>query len=489
MSVVTDPGMFSQELMVRLQTAHGLQPKALAELFHIAVGTDPMQVATLNTLQKFLLDKTIAHACSTTAFYRHRLEYSQWRPTSDHLPADLSSLPVLTRADVVEAHKQFIANDVRLHSISHTSGSTGMPLDVYRSHEEVEFVFSYFSNMFKDLCSGLRERPLVLSFPNSYHGVPLPMPGVGMTFVSGVTDDTLINDALRVLQTEYDIPGYSKRISILSGLYHHVLLFTSYLLQQGIDPREFQLSGVNVTGGHCCIQELGFLQSAWNTMVYDRFTLTEAVGGASRCFKCNQFHLDQQIFGEVVDFDTLAPVTEGIGLLLLTTLYPFVQMQPMIRYSPGDLVRRAQNECPGAVTFEFLGKSKNCISLVESGRREWLIFSAPLNDVLSTCPDVNAYDWFANLRSVQDRTIGSLPRAAITTQEQGGRLAVHLKIELRYSPYRYADRIRELSHLVTSYLFAVPSTSLQRRVEEGRVDFQVSFLGPGALKDPVMIKV
>ena len=489
MSVVTDPSGFSAELITRLETASEIRADVLSELFRMAIGRDPIQIATLNALQKFLFHKTVAHACATTDFYRNHPAYAQWRPVPDDSPADVSSLPILTRQDVVKEHKRFLANDVHLHGISHTSGSTGLPLNVYRSHEEVKFIFAYYSSLFTTLCKGIQERPLVLSFPNNYHGVPLPMPGVGLTFMGGVTDDTLIKDAVRVLETEYDLPGYAKRISIVSGLHHHVLLFTSYLLEQGMDTRKFRLAGVNITGGYSSKLDRDFLQNAWGAFVYDRFTLTEAVGGASRCMKCDKFHLDQQLFGEVIDLDTLEPVKEGVGQLVLTTLYPFVQMQPMIRYSPGDLVRRVESDCTNGLTFEFLGKAKNCISLFESGRREWLIFSAALNEVLSTCPDVNAYDWFANVRAAQDPTIGSLPRVAVVTEERGQVLAITIKVELRYGPHRYADRLQQLSTLITSHLFAVPSTSLKQKVEEGRVTFNVAFFGPGALKDPITIKV
>lgn len=103
-------------------------------------------------------------------------------------------------------------------------------------------------------------------------------------------------------------------------------------------------------------------------MVNDRFTLTEAIGGASRIPGTDIFELDPHLLGEVVDPDTERRTDDSIGLLVLTNLYPFVQMQPLIRYTVGDLVRQLPGT--GPMRFQFLGKVRNCISWIYHGRRE-----------------------------------------------------------------------------------------------------------------------
>ncbi|NBB82288.1 MAG: hypothetical protein GVY28_02675, partial [Alphaproteobacteria bacterium] len=46
---------------------------------------------------------------------------------------------------------------------------------------------------------------------------------------------------------------------------------------------------------------------------------------------------DPQVIPEVVDLSTRRPIVEGTGLLLLTELFPFSQMQPMVRLAVGDI--------------------------------------------------------------------------------------------------------------------------------------------------------
>jgi hypothetical protein len=133
---------------------------------------------------------------------------------------------------------------------------------------------------------------LVLTLPNVHHGVPVPMPSIGMPFIAGVTDDILIQDARRVLQQSFRIPGYDSRISILTGLPHHVLLLTSYLIEQGVDLRNLHLNSVTVTGNYLSMNWIQFLEDAWGCLVNDRFTLTEAIGGASRIPGSDIFQFD-----------------------------------------------------------------------------------------------------------------------------------------------------------------------------------------------------
>jgi hypothetical protein len=308
-----------------------------------------------------------------------------------------------------------------------------------------------------------------------------------MGFASGVTDDTLIEDARRVLGTEYRIPGHDRRISLLSGLGHHVLFFTSYLLERGVDLSAFQLRGVTVTGGHMAPHWRKFLGESWGCPINDRFTLTEAVGGASRELETSVFHLDPHLIGEVLDFDERRPLDSGIGLLALTNLRPFVQMQPLVRYLTGDLILRHPTD--SGFAFEFLGKARNCVSLRRGGEREWLIFSSRLNDILSAIPDVRVFDWFSNVTVACDRTVGSLPLAAVEQSETPSGLDIQLSVELRYAPHLHRGRVDELRAHLVDRLRQDPNSALGARMDEGAVSLSVNFTAPGQLNKPVVIKI
>lgn len=436
-------------------------------------------------LQNSLLARTLAHARTHTSYYR-RNDYD-WTPRVDDAEPDLDALPLLRREVVVKHFDEFLADDVTLRSVCHTSGTTGTPLDLYKSYEEIEFLQAYYRRLIQPVVDSLESLPLILTLPNVNHGVPVPMPGIGMTFVAGVTDDTLIQDARQVLEKTFFRPGYDRRISILTGLPHHVLLLTSYLMEQGVDPRALELRSLTVTGGFLSMNWIQFLEDAWRCIVNDRFTLTEAIGGASRIPETDIFELDPHLVGEVVNPDTEQRIDHGIGLLVLTNLYPFVQMQPLIRYTVGDLVRRLPKD--GPLRFQFLGKAGNCISWMPEGRREWLLFSARLNELVNQFPDVNVYEWFSNVRVVHDRTIGSLPILSTSTTMEDGRLSIRIAMELRYAPHTRRARVEELRRAIVEGLRATPDTALATRMDRGEVDLDVAFVGPGALHAPLVVKI
>ena len=77
------------------------------------------------------------------------------------------------------------------------------------------------------------------------------------------------------------------------------------------------------------------------------YSLTEFNGVALECpMVSHRYHFDASIFAEVLDPITHAPVSIGEeGLLALTSLHPFQQAQPFIRYAPGDVVRLVRPTC------------------------------------------------------------------------------------------------------------------------------------------------
>jgi len=480
---------FADEVLRRLTSVENVESIALADLFRYAGGEQEYAVALRRVLQVFLLGRTLTHARRHTKYY-HNSDYPEQEsiPTSSSCEPILDGIPLLRREAVADRLDEFLAEGVELHSVNHTSGTTGTPLSIHRSHEEIRFVREYYMRLFRPVALALKSRPLIMSLPNLYHGTPVPMPSIGMSFVGGVTDNTLIQDARRMLEREYRLKGYDSRISVLSGLPHHVLLLTTYLIEQGIDPRDFMLSGITVTGGYVATNSIRYLEESWGCPIHDRFTLTEAIGGASRLPGTDVFQLDPHILGEVVEPDSGRQIVEGgVGLLALTNLHPFVQMQPLVRYCVGDVVRRVPGS--GPLKFQFLGKEKNCISWVRDGRREWLLFSARLNELANIFPDCNYNQWYSNMDVVNDKSVGLLPFLAATGTREADRLVINVGIELRYTPSRWPTRVDHLQQIVVAGLRDTPNSALAARMDSGEVQLNVRFVGPGALKAPLVLKI
>ena len=479
---------FASELRRRLDAADRIEAGPLAKLFGFGFSPTEKGETVLGVLKNYLARKTLAHARQHTAYYRERDTYDVEIGERPDFGPDLSALPTINRAVVAENFKAFIAEDVRLRSVCHTSGTTGRPLEIYKSYEEIRFIGDFFTTLFASAYQA-PERKLSLSFPTPHHGVPIPMPTPAVSFVSGVTDDTLIRDAVRVLSEDYVVDGQDRRISQLQGMAFQVIFFTNYLLEQGIDPSQYKLEFVNVAGGFVPKKWRKFLADSWGCTVNDRFSLTESAGGATRCQKCGAFRPDPQVIFEVLDVDTGAVLDGGIGKLALTNLYPFTQMTPFLRYETGDLVRQREC-CSGGPGFDFLGRLHNCIWTGTGDTRRWLLFSSELYEVLATIPDLNIYEWFSNVTAVHDRTVGSLPNVKVRHEiAEDGRIDITLKAELKYSPHTYRERTDELKRIILDHLKGCADSALASALDAGDARFDVNFLPPGGYDDEYVIKI
>lgn len=487
-----ETGEFARQLEQRWGSGQAFPGGAgeLADLLRFTYEPTPNASILLQHAHKRLLAATWRHARAHTAHYAGE-EYATWNETEPGAPPDLSVWPILDRRRIIERFDDFIASDVTFSSVSHTSGATGPSLSIYKSVEEIRFLWSYYEKLLEPALRQPGPRPLILSLPNVYHGVAVRLPSPGKVFVGGVTDDLLASDAIKVLAKSYHIPGHESRISVVSGLSYQLKFFTSFLIEQGYEPKDFGVRSITLIGNYTSRLTRSFLADAWQALVLERFTLTESAGGALRCPRCGYFHFDPHVVGEVVDVDTGAPLEEGVGALLLTQLHPFVQMQPMLRYRTGDLVRRRRSECSVALTFEFLGKTGNCIGArLEGSRTEWLLFSAGLYETINELPDIRPIDNFPGVRKALDRTVGS---PFVFTQSagpagDGGPFTIALTFELRYAPHCFPRRVEELREIIRAGLLAADN-ALARRVGDGSVRLAIDFAGPGALGDAYVMKI
>jgi hypothetical protein len=65
---------------------------------------------------------------------------------------------------------------------------------------------------------------------------------------------------------------------------------------------------------------------------------------------------------EVLHPKTLKPIQRGVGELVVTTLHPFVQAMPLIRYRTGDLVELGPRcATAGERGFRFRGRLAQCL--------------------------------------------------------------------------------------------------------------------------------
>jgi len=228
-------------------------------------------------LRNELLPGTISVAAATSPFYKER--YADVDVSKIRSIADLPMLPIIYKDDITRARERIRCNAGTIGYVQNTSGSTGAPLLIYRSVEEVEFIGQCFQTILEP--SLPKSRPLILSVDTPHHGTPTPIPVIPFVLRSPVGDGETTDHCIRWLKTSFEIPGVDARISGIAGSDSEVALLTGYVLSKGHSPSEFSVSHVFTTSRYITRRWRRVISEAWGgARVCDRYSLSEIFGGA-----------------------------------------------------------------------------------------------------------------------------------------------------------------------------------------------------------------
>ena len=439
-----------------------------------AVTSTPPSAA--HQLRSDLLRDTIQWCRSSSDFYRERFA-AAGEVTG---LADLERLPVLLRQDIVDNHERLRCDHETPVAIQHTTGTTGAFLQVYRGPAEQSFVWQFHAAQIQTTPPPV-SRPMHLVLSNAYHGALTPVPTRAYVMSVGVHDKAQASQARQVLDTAYDLPGVDSRVSVVSGTERMVKALTAYLIADGFDFAACAVRRVDLFGGHVTPRRQAMLAKTWGATVHNHYSLTEVYGGASEMWAGGPWIFEPHVIAEAVHPRTHAPVGVGeVGVLVLTSLYPFTQQMPLVRYLTGDLVEVvAPSEHPAGIQVRYLGRLPRSI-VDDSGEQvRPLLLSGPLYEIVESLADIAICARFPDLEVgvgmeltgdhrfavdhvPADPTVGLVERIVVT-------------LGLRYAPWTYPDRVEEVRHLVATHLFAT-HPELARRVALGSLVLHVDAL-------------
>ncbi len=433
---------------------------------------------SMRELQDGLLRQTFDWCRSRSPFYRARFADVAAFSGLEDLPR----LPVLFRRDVIEHHGALRCDASLPSAIQHTTGTTGAFLQLYRSAAEQAFIWEFFSAQLQASApEGVR--PLHLNLVNAYHGTLLNVPSRAYVLPVGVFDRAQASQARGVIERTYDLPGIEPRVSVVSGTERMVMALTAYLMADGFDLAKSPVRTIALFGGHVPLSRKRLLSRLWQAHVRDQYSLTEIFGGARECGIGGPWIFDPHVVPEVVHPRTLQPISRGIGVLLLTGLYPFVQQMPLVRYFTGDLVEvLAEPDSPGGLQISYVGRLARSV-LDDSGPDvEPLLLSGPLYEALVDTPDVAVSPRFPDLQAGAGLELtGDLhydvhhKPAADGAPEQ-----ITVRLGMRYAPWMYTDRVAEVVDRLVDVLFH-RHPALARRCADGTLLFSVLPCAAGAV--------
>lgn len=180
-------------------------------------------------------------------------------------------------------------------------------------------------------------------------------------------------------------------------------------------------------GGYLSAGLASHLRTAFpGATIVERYSLAEIFGGATRTQASGSFVSDPHVLGEVLDEQDRAVDHGAVGELTLTELYPFVQMQPLIRYRTGDLVQLEGRRDDDRIRFQWWGRRVRC-QRGSAGERPWVLGQRALLDWLSLQPLVAHHQHRPQISSVTSKDLGTACVDVLGSVEEGITIVVGVR--------------------------------------------------------------
>jgi hypothetical protein len=254
--------------------------------------------------------------------------------------SDLPRLPFTDRAMLAAAPSRFLAEGITPTYLQFTSGTTGVPLLVWRCQEERVAI----ARLLGDEQPPAGDMPLALALRELHHGTATPIPGHHLVIEGSIADERTVEQALELLLHAFSIPGLERRVTVVTGTDTALRAVAHYAALRGVPLADRSLAVIQSYGDLMPRAVREGLSRAWGTPLVDRWSCTEHFGGASSIPGTDVYRFDPHLVPEVVDIRSGAPIHSGTGALVVTSLYPLVQCMPLIRYRTGDLVEVVQSD-------------------------------------------------------------------------------------------------------------------------------------------------
>jgi phenylacetate-coenzyme A ligase PaaK-like adenylate-forming protein len=306
-----------------------------------------------------------------------------------------------------------------------TTGTTGPPLVIVRGHREQAFVREFFAQA--DTRRSGRRLTRALKFNNFYHGSLVSVPAPAHCHRVCVYDAGGFEHARRVLTQRHDDDLIEPHCTLMVGGERCLRAFSYDTRHYFPEARETHLETIITYGDYLTRRWRRLLEETWGAQVIDRFSMSEVFGGATQSALCGWWHFDPYVIPEVVSQGG-EPLAEGVGLLVLTALYPFQEAQPLVRYSTGDLVRvtHTNSSRPGQLAIQPLGRAMYSVPAPRGDG--WLLSPASVLEAVDMIPEVERAPIYRDAAQVRDPFVIGLPRYSVSHVERGGRVEIVLRI-------------------------------------------------------------
>lgn len=289
----------------------------------------------IQQLQSERLQRLIHHAYEHVPYYRALMDAYGVFPSSIRTAADLSLLPVLTKADVRQHLSELLADGFPRHELlaGRTGGSTGEPLSFYSSRE---------SRLSRGIARALRAHEWAGIYPgDSTVSVSRRRPSdsaeapkfarvVRLLSHKAIEDSASLSDSSLPFVVQRIA---SRRPRALTGFPSTLCIIGEFIRDSGIPAPE--VNAIVVGGEQLFDEQRSLLRDVFGTEPFSKYSSFESFDIAMECNAHEGFHIAaEDLVVEIVD-DAGRPVEPGRqGRVVITNLHEYGM--PLIRYDTDD---------------------------------------------------------------------------------------------------------------------------------------------------------
>ena len=352
------PGAINGLVGVLIGDFHFYGKRSIA--LNYAPNLDPKSQATVTQSMR---KRTAKVAFRATTFYHKRLKEAEIN-LNNMDDDNFRRIPATTAAEFRGKEESFVNQELKNHSIFYTStGTTSYPPSgIWVTRYEMDLFAAM--GTFSYLAQGIiyPDDIVQISFTSR----------AGLTnwilieacrrigaacYVSGLIDP---KDGLLDLSKKRKTPGKKEKASVLLSYPSYVDSLVRVAKEAGYSGRDFGLERIVLVGEILTPSARNRMMDFFECEIREVYNCSELIPVTGMVCPEGNLHLGGDGEIEVVDPESFEQVSVGEeGLLCVTPFYPLRQGTLLLRYTPGDVVKRI-NGCAcnlgGPVTSNICGK-------------------------------------------------------------------------------------------------------------------------------------
>lgn len=370
-----------------------------------------------------LLPLTMQHAARAPFYVKHWGR--GWRDLR------FEEIPLVYRTDIVNA-----GGDAQIFEpgcdLSFTGGTSDFAFPHLIGSSEQICAAKFFDEVYAGSQFSNRARRRALRFVNPYICYERRVPSPVRTHNINIYSRGVLPYCLdQILPAEYREDGIEPFCSLLIGAQRLLVAFTDYARARR-KPVFHNLERIITYGSYLTSEVRRRIEEFWEVPIIDRFGLSEVTGGATQSSDCGWYFFGPTVYAEVVGHHSKEPIKEGVGVLVLTALWPFQQCQPLVRYFTGDVVEvtHSRSSLPDHFAIRPLGRLNASVAAV--GSDEWLMTADVLLEALESTPGVGRELVYQDAPDIQFPSNAGSPRFLLDEYNgQTRRVTLHVYSEIR----------------------------------------------------------